>query len=88
MINWFIQIIKTKLCSVSPDWLVHSCQREEDHLNIKTVTALLLYYACTLLKMMKICVTDNNKPKIQPRGMATFKNNQKKTLKKSLQSYT
>ena len=30
-------------------WLVHNCQTEEDHLNIKIVTALLLYNACTLL---------------------------------------
>ena len=54
-------------------WLVHNCQTEEDHLNIKIVTALLLYNACTLLNMMEICVTNNNKLKIQPRGMATFK---------------
>ena len=53
-------------------WLVHNCQTEEDHLNIDTVTALLLYNACTLLKMMEICVTNNNKLKIHPRGMATF----------------
>ena len=25
-------------------WLVHNCQTEEDHLNIKIVTALLLYF--------------------------------------------
>ena len=54
-------------------WLVHNCQTEEDHLNIKIVTALLLYNACTLLNMMEICVTNNNKLKIHPRGMATFK---------------
>ena len=53
-------------------WLVHNCQTEEDHLNIKIVTALLLYNACTLLNMMEICVTNNNKLKIHPRGMATF----------------
>ena len=52
-------------------WLVHNCQTEEDHLNIKIVTALLLYNACTLLNMMEICVTNNNKLKIHPRGMAT-----------------
>ena len=56
-------------------WLVHNCQTEEDHLNIKIVTALLLYNACTLLNMMEICVTNNNKLKIHPRGMATFKKN-------------
>ena len=39
-------------------WLVHNCQTEEDHLNIKIVTALLLYNACTLLNMMEICVTN------------------------------
>ena len=54
-------------------WLAHNCQTEEDHLNIKIVTALLLYNACTLLNMMEICVTNNNKLKIHPRGMATFK---------------
>ena len=46
-------------------WLVHNCQTEEDHQNIKIVTALLLYNACTLLNMMEICVMD-------PRGKATF----------------
>ena len=54
-------------------WLAHNCQTEEDHLNIKIVTALLLYNACTLLNMMEICVTNNNKLKIHPRGMATFR---------------
>ena len=54
-------------------WLVHNGQTEEDHLIIKIVTALLLYNACTLLNMMEICVTNNNKLKIHPRGMATFK---------------
>ena len=34
-------------------WLAHNCQTEEDHLNIKIVTALLLYNACTLLNMME-----------------------------------
>ena len=58
-------------------WLVHNCQTEEDHLNIKIVTALLLYNACTLLNMMEICVTNNNKLKIHPRGMATFKKKKK-----------
>ena len=28
-------------------WLVHNCQMEEDHLNIKIVTALLLFNAFT-----------------------------------------
>ena len=42
-------------------WLVYNCQMEEDHLNIKSVTAaLLLYNACTLLKMIEICVTNKN----------------------------
>ena len=55
-------------------WLVHNCQTEEDHLqNIKIVTALLLYNAYKLLGMMEICVTNNNKLKIQSRGMAIFK---------------
>ena len=52
-------------------WLDHNCQTEEDHLNIKIVAALLLYNACTLLNMMEICVTSNNKLKTQ---MATNKN--------------
>ena len=51
----------------------HNSPTAEDHLNIKTVTALLLYNARTLLKLMEICVTNNNKIKIHPRGMATFK---------------
>ena len=42
-------------------WLVHNCQTVEDHLNIKIVTALFLYNACTLLNMMEICVTNKNK---------------------------
>ena len=54
---------------------VHNCQTEEDHLNIKIVTALLLYNASTLLNMMEICVTNNNKLEIHPRRMAIFKNN-------------
>ena len=53
-------------------WLVHNCQMEEDHPNIKIVIALLLCNTCTLLNMMKICVTNNNKLKIHPRGMETF----------------
>ena len=72
-------------------WLVHNCQTEEDHLNIKIVTALLLYNACTLLNMMEICVTNNNKLKIHPRGMATFKKkiclvNNKKLILLNLQA--
>ena len=35
-------------------------------LNIKIVTAMLLYNACKLLNMMKICVTNNHKLKIHP----------------------
>ena len=54
-------------------WLAHNCQTEEDHINIKIVTALLLYNAYTLHNMMEICVTNNNKLKIHPRGMATLK---------------
>ena len=53
-------------------WLVYNCQTEEDHLNSKIVTAFLLYSDCTLLNMMEIYVTNNNKLKIQPRGMATL----------------
>ena len=70
-------------------WLVHNCQTEEDHLNIKIVTALLLYNACTLLNMMEICVTNNNKLKIHPRGMATFKKNEgkKREGKKQINKY-
>ena len=52
-------------------WLVHNCQMEEHNINIKIVTALLVYNACTLLNMMKICVKNNTKLKIHPRGMAT-----------------
>ena len=51
-------------------WLVHNCQVKEDHLNIKIVTALLFYIACTLLDKMDICVMNNNKLKIHPRKMA------------------
>ena len=47
-------------------WLVHHCQSEEDHLNIKIITDLLLYNTCTLLNMIEICFTDNNKLKIHP----------------------
>ena len=61
-------------------WLVHNCQTEEDDLNIKIVTALLLYNACTLLNMTEICVTNNNKLKIHSKGMATFKKNKKKNF--------
>ena len=56
-------------------WLVQNCKTEEDRLNTKIVTALLLYNACTLLNMMEImeiCVMYNNKLKMYPRGMATF----------------
>ena len=53
-------------------WLAHNCQMEEDHPNIKIGTALLLYNACTFFKMMKICVTNNNKLNIHLRGMATL----------------
>ena len=35
-------------------WLVHNCQLEKDHLNIKFFTALLLYNACALLDMLEI----------------------------------
>ena len=52
-------------------WLAHNCQMEEDHLNIKIITALLLYNACTLLNTMEICVTNNNKHKIHPRRWQT-----------------
>ena len=54
-------------------WLVHNFQTEEDQLNIQIVTALLLYNACTLPNMMKICVMDNNKLKIHPRGWQPIK---------------
>ena len=53
--------------------LDHNCQTEEEHLHIKIVTALLLYNDCTLLNMMEICVTNSNKLKIHPSGMATLK---------------
>ena len=53
--------------------LVYKCQIEEYHQTIKIVRALLLYNACTLPKMMDTYVTNNNKLKIYPRGMATFK---------------
>ena len=55
-------------------WLVHNCQMEEDYLNIKIVSALLLYNACQLLNMTKICFTNKNKLKIHPKRMATIKN--------------
>ena len=75
MLNWFIRILDIALTLLTgfKIWLVHNCQTEEDHLNIKIVTALLLYNACTLLNIMEICVRNNNKLKIHPRGMATFK---------------
>ena len=41
--------------------LVYNCQTEEDHLNIKIVTALFFQNACTLINVMEICVTNNNK---------------------------
>ena len=53
-------------------WLVN-CQMEKDDLNIKIVTATLLYNVCTLIDMMGICVTNNNKPMIHPKRMATYK---------------
>ena len=37
-------------------WQVHNSETEEDHLNIKIVTALLLCNTCTLLNVMK-CVS-------------------------------
>ena len=56
MTNWFIQMVKI--------WLVHNCETEEDNLNMKIVIALLFTYnACTLINMMEICVTNNNKLK-------------------------
>ena len=54
-------------------WPVHNCQTKVDHLNIKIGTAVLLYNACTLLNMLEICVTYNNKLKLHPRVMASFK---------------
>ena len=45
-------------------WLIHNCQMEEDYINIKIVTALLMYNACTLLNIMEISATNNNKLKI------------------------
>ena len=57
MLNWFIRMGFTI-------WLVHNCQIEEDHQNIKIVTALLLFNACTLLNMIEMCVMNNNKLKI------------------------
>ena len=46
---------------------------EYHHLHIKIFTALFFYNGCTLLNMMEICVANNNKCKIHPRGMATLK---------------
>ena len=54
------EIALTLLCRFKI-WLVRNCQTEEHYLNIKIVTALLLYNACTLLNMMEICVMNNNK---------------------------
>ena len=54
-------------------WLIHNCQTEEDQLNFKITTALSLFNAFKILSMMEICVTNNNRLKIHPRGMATFK---------------
>ena len=66
------QDIALTLLSGFKIWLVHDCQTEEDHLNVKIVTALLLCNAYTLLNMMKICPTNNNKLKIHSRGLATY----------------
>ena len=52
--------------------LVHNCQMEDDHLNIKKCTDLLLNNACKLLNTMEICVTTNEKLNIHPK-MATLK---------------
>ena len=46
---------------------------EENYLNIKIVKALSLYNACTILNIMEMCLTNNIKLKIYPRGMATLK---------------
>ena len=43
------------------------------YLNCQDV-ALILYMGFTLFIMMEICVTDNSKLKINPRGMANLKN--------------
>ena len=67
------QDIALTLLTIFKIWLVHKCQTEEDHLSIKTVTALLFYNACTFIKMLKICVTNSNKLKSNPKGMVTFK---------------
>ena len=42
-------------------WLVYNFQMEEHHLNIKIVKDMLLNNACTLLNMMKICVSPIHK---------------------------
>ena len=73
LVYWNRQDIALTLFTGFKIWLVHNCQTEEGHLNIKIVTALLLYNACALLYMKEICVTNNFKLKIHPRGMATFK---------------
>ena len=41
---------------------------EIDHLNINIFTGLLLNNVCTLLNIMEICVTNNDKLNIHPRG--------------------
>ena len=65
-------------------WLIHNWQTEENHIIIKTVTALLLHNAGILLKMMEICVTNKNKLNIHPWWMATFKNKVWKILHENL----
>ena len=87
LVNLNRQDIAMTLLSGFNIWLVHNCQTEEDHLNIKIVTALLLYNACTLLNMMEICVTNNNKLKIHPRGMATFKKKKLELNKRELSEH-
>ena len=46
MINWFIQIVKTLIALTLLNgfeiWLVHNCETEEDHLNIRIVTAVIV----------------------------------------------
>ena len=66
MVYFNCQDLAMILVNIFKIWLVHNFQTEEDHLNIKIVTALLLYNACTLLKMMEIGVRNNNKLKIHP----------------------
>ena len=64
------QDIALTLLNVFKVWLVQNCLTEEDHLNIKIVTALLLYNACTLLNMMEICVRTKDPSQM---GMANLK---------------